>query len=100
MQRCVVDEIPGGEVVTAVDHEVVLGHDLEDVLCGEPHVVHPDLDVRVECDQRLSRRLDLGHADTVDVVQDLSLEVRRVDDVEIDDTERPDPGGGEVEGGG
>ena len=43
--------------------------------------------------------VDLGHADAVGRVDDLALEVRDVDDVVVDDPERADAGGGEVERG-
>jgi hypothetical protein len=49
---------------------------------------------------RLLGRVDLALADAVDVVQDLALQVRRVDDVHVDDAERPHTGGREVHGGG
>ena len=44
--------------------------------------------------------VDLGHADAVVRVGDLALEVGEVDDVVVDDAERADPGGGQVERGG
>ena len=44
--------------------------------------------------------VDLPLADAVEVVEDLALEVRRVDDVHVDDADRADASGGEVEGGG
>ena len=48
------------------------------------------LDVRVELLDRLLGGVDLAHADPVDVVQDLALQVGAVDDVHIDDAERAD----------
>ena len=46
-----------------------------------------------------SRGLDLALPDPVGRVDDLALEVADVDDVEVDDADRPDAGGGEVERG-
>ena len=43
------------------------------------------------------RRFDLALADPVGGVDDLALEVAEVDDVEVDDADRPDAGGREVE---
>ena len=43
--------------------------------------------------------VDLRHADAARRVDDLALEVRDVDDVVVDDPERADAGGGEVERG-
>ncbi len=48
---------------------------------------------------RLPGRLHLGLADPVQVVEDLPLEVGRIDLVEVDDAQCPHPGGGQVEGG-
>ena len=46
----------------------------------------------------LLRRLDLALAHPVVRVEDLALEVRQVDDVEVDDPDRADAGGREIEG--
>ena len=45
----------------------------------------------------LRARFDLLLAHAVGGVDDLALEVREVDDVEVDDADRPDARGGEVE---
>ena len=50
-------------------------------------------------DERLLRRVDLAVADPVEVVEDLALQVRRVDLVHVDDADRADTGGGEVQRG-
>ncbi len=64
-----------------------------------PGVVGDDVDVRVQPDQRLLGRVDLAVADAVEVVQDLALQVGGVDLVHVDDADRADPGGSEVERG-
>ena len=63
----------------------------------EAGVVRDDVDVGVEHRQRLLGRVDLAIADAVDVVQDLALQVRRVDLVHVDDADRADAGRGEIE---
>ena len=67
---------------------------------AEAHVVGDDVDVGVEQRERLLGRVDLAVADPVDVVQDLALQVRGVDDVHVDDADRADAGRGEVQRGG
>ena len=62
-------------------------------------VVLDHLDVGVELVDRDLRRLRLRHPDALGVVDHLALEIRLVDDVVVDDPDRPDAGGGEVEGG-
>ena len=56
-------------------------------------------DVGVERGERLLRRVDLAVTDAIDVVQDLALQVRLVDDVHVDDAERADARGREVQRG-
>ena len=87
------------EVVGAVDDHVVAGDDVDDVGGRQPRVVGDDVDVGVEHRQRLLGRVDLAVADAVDVVQDLALQVGGVDLVHVDDADRADAGGGEVERG-
>jgi hypothetical protein len=93
----VVDHVPGGEVVSAVHDQVVLGEDLHDVVCVQVHVVHDHVDQRVELTDAVPGRLGLLTADVVLAVDDLALQVRLVHHVEVDDAERAHPGGGQVE---
>ncbi len=96
--RRVVDEVARREVVGAVDDDVpAVGEDPVDVLGGEPLLVGDHLDVRVQRLDRPLGRLDLRPAERVGRVDDLALEVRRVDDVVVDDAEAADARGGEVE---
>ena len=97
-QRGVVDQVPGREVVGPIDDEVVAVDDVEDVVGTEPCVVGDHVEIRVNEGQGLLRRIDLALTDPVKVVEDLSLEVRGIDDVHVDDAERPDTGRREVEG--
>ena len=94
--RRVVDQVAGREVVGAVDDEVVALEDPEDVVVVEPLRVHHDLDQRVDLGDRLLRRLRLRPADVGLAVDDLALQVRLVDLVELDDADRPDACRGEV----
>ena len=76
---------------------VVLRDDLHRVVGGDRRVVDDDVDVRVVGEESLFRGFRLLAADVVVLVQDLALEVREVDDVEVDDADRADAGEGEVE---
>ena len=96
-ERGVVHQIARREVVGAVDDDVVAVDDVQDVVGAESRVVGEDLDVRVHRGERHLRAVDLAHADAFDVVQDLALEVRGVDDVHVDDADRADAGRGEIE---
>ena len=95
----VVEQVAGREVVGAVDDHVVAGDDVDDVVGRQPGVVGDDVDVGVQRHQRLLGRVDLAVADPVEVVEDLALQVGGVDLVHVDDAERADAGGGEVQRG-
>ena len=99
LHRGVVDQVAGGEVVGAVDHQVVALEDGHHVVGAQAHVVGDHVDVGVEGGERLLGRVDLALADAVDVVQDLALQVRVVDHVHVDDADGADPGRGQVQGG-
>src|SRR5690606_29716901 len=92
----VVDQVAGGEVVRAVDDEVVLGEDLQRVLVVQPRLVQADVDQRVDLLDGVPRALGLGPADVGDAVDDLALQVRLVDGVELDDAQGAHAGRGEV----
>ncbi len=93
----VADEVAGGQVVGPVEHDVVVGEDVEGGDRREAGPVLDHLDVRVERADGVGGRRRLGPADIGVAVDHLALEVRRVDDVVVDDPEGPDARGGEVE---
>ena len=97
--RRVVEQVARREVVDAVDDHVVAVDDLHDVGGVQADGVLDDLDVRVERGDRRLGRVDLRRADRLRRVDDLALQVGEVDLVVVDDAERADARGGEVERG-
>ena len=93
----IADEVAGREIVGPVDDEVVARQDGEHVRRLEPHVVRDDGDVGVERAHGVGRGVDLAPPDVRGRVEDLPLEVGDVDDVIVDDPERPHARGREVE---
>ena len=94
----VVDEVPRREVVGAVDdHVPAVAEDPLDVLRRQLLPVGLDLDVRVQFADRARSRLHLRLAERSRRVDDLTLQVGLVDDVGVDDPERPDARRREVE---
>lgn len=87
-----------GEVVGAVEDEIVIlvADDVADVLRGHHLVVGVDLDVGVHRRDGLLARLHLSLADVLRLVDDLALQVREVDDVEVDEADGADAGGCEI----
>ena len=99
--RRVVQQVARREVVGAVDdHVPALAEDPVDVLGGEPLLEGLDGDVGVQRLERALGGLGLRVAEALGRVDDLALQVRLVDGVVVDDPERADAGGREVERGG
>ena len=94
----VVDQIARREVVGAVDDVVVLPDDLHRVLGRQRRFVRHDFDVRVVGVDRLLRRYDLRLPDVVVLVEDLPLQVRDIDRVEVDDADLSDAGERQIHG--
>jgi hypothetical protein len=92
----VVDQIARGEVVGAVQDDVIPIENLEGVGRRQAHLVHFHADVRVDGLHPVSRRFDLRTAHRRRVVQDLPLQVARVNIIAVDDAEGADAGGGQV----
>ena len=86
----VVDEVARGEVVGAVEDEVVLREQLDSVLVAERELMGVHSDQRIDLEHRVARRLRLRDADVGLPVDHLSLQIGLVDDVEVDDADRPD----------
>ncbi len=93
----VTDEVAGREVVGAVEDEVVVGDDRQRRVGREALAVLDHGRHRADRVDRVGGRGRLGPADVGVAVDHLALEVRRLDDVVVDDAERPHPGRGEVE---
>ena len=93
----VAEDVAGGEVVGAVEDEVVVGDDVEGGAGVEPLGVLDDLGLGADRVHRLGRGGGLRAPDVGDAVHDLALEVGRLHDVVVDDPDRPDAGGREVE---
>ena len=92
-----VDRLAGGEVVTAIEHHVGLGHQRIETLARQPLGQRHHLDVRVQGADRSLRRHRLGHADAGQVVRDLPLQVGQVDRVAVGDRQAADAGRAEIE---
>ena len=98
--RRVVEEVPGREVVGTVDdHVPAVPEDPVDVLGVETLLIRDDVDVGVDALERLLRGEHLRLAERCRRVDDLALEVRRVDGVRVDDAERADACRCEVQSG-
>ena len=92
----VVHEIARREIVGAVEDHVVRLEQPQRVLRAQRLVVGLDVHVRIERVQAILRRRQLRAADVRRAVNDLPLQVAEVDDVEVDDADGADAGGGEI----
>jgi hypothetical protein len=95
----IVEGVARLERVGPVQDDVIALDQALDVVRGEHLLVGDDADVGVESGDRLPGAFRLLLADAVIGVEDLALEVRHVDDVEIDDSDRADAGRRQVEAG-
>src|SRR5215213_268946 len=85
----VVYQVAGREVVRTVHDHVVVLEDLQGVFAGECLFVDPDLDVRVYVFDLLVGALDLGAPHIGGAVDDLTLQVRLVHNVEVHNPDGP-----------
>src|SRR5262249_18947040 len=97
--RGVVQQVTGGGGGSPGDHGGGVLDQVEDVAGVEAAVVLDHLDVGVEPFDEDPRRGGLRHPDPFGVVNNLALQVGGVDYVIVDEADRADPGGGEVERG-
>src|SRR5262249_60822956 len=93
----IVDEVARREVVGAVDDYVVGPTEIHRVGTCDPRLIEIELHLRVDGAAAFLGGLQLGPADVGRSVQDLSLEIAEIDDVEIDKPDAANAGGGEVE---
>src|SRR5438309_2253236 len=96
LHRRVVEEVARGEVICAVDHDVVAVDDPIDIRGRQALLVADDLYVGIERFESALRGRDLRLADAVGGMKDLPLQIGEVDDVGVDDAERAHTRGREV----
>ena len=94
----VIDQVPRGEVVRAVNDHVPAAQKALGVIGRQPRPVGNDLNVRIERPDRLGRRVHLGAPHGRRGVDDLALQVGHVDIVVVNEPDRPHSGGRQVQG--
>src|SRR6266849_2116649 len=92
----VIYKVAGGEVIGAVDDDVVIAHDFERVLTGDGGFMLVDPHEGVDVEHAIGGRVQFLAADVLSAVDDLALQVREIHNVEIDQSDPAHPGGGKV----
>src|SRR5256885_10018616 len=82
----VIRQVAGGKIVRAVNDDVVTRDNLERILTREPALVRFDFDGWVCVTQPLTRRVQFFSANVFSAVQNLPLQVAKIDIVKIDQT--------------
>src|SRR5437588_8402973 len=80
----VVRQITRWKIIRTIDHHIVAGDNFERVLARESTFVRFDFDGRVGIAQTVARRVQLFTADVFCAVQNLPLQIAKIDIVEID----------------
>ena len=92
----VVHQIARREVIGSIHHDVVVFQNLERVLAGERNFVPIDLDIRIDVEHRLGRRIQLLLADVLGPVNHLALQIGEIHHVEIHQADAADARRGEI----
>ena len=88
----VIGQISRRKIIRAVHDHIVLRDKLECVLTGETALVQFDVDLRIDVPQAVPRRFQFGAANILCSVENLPLQIRKIDIVEIDDANRANAG--------
>ena len=92
----IVREITRRKIIRAVDDDVVARDQILRVLAREPAIVQFDVDIWVRIVQTFSRRFQFAAANVFRAVQNLTVQVRKIDIVRIDQSNRADSGRREI----
>src|SRR5207302_8613803 len=93
----IVYEISRWEVIGAIDDDVEVAEDSHGVVAAEASIKSANLDKWVHRFDLVSGRVKLRASYIGGGVNDLALQVREVDDIEVDKTERAHARGGEIQ---
>ena len=93
----IIDEELHGEVVGAINDEIIFLDDVERIRRVEEFVVGVHFHIRVDGFDFLLSAHHLRHAHILGEMDDLTLEVGKVHHIGINDTDASDAGGSEIE---
>src|SRR6185437_5373205 len=96
--RRIVRQIASGEVVRSVHNDIEVTHDFERVHRVEPSVEGLEMNVWIHIVDAIARRVEFGATDVGCTVQDLSMQVGCVHDIEVNQSESADAGSREIQG--
>jgi len=92
----VVRQIARRKIIGAVDHDIITGDNFERILACELAFMGFDFDVGVRVAQTVARRIQFFATDVLRPMQDLSLEIAKIDVVKIDQTKFAHAGSGKI----
>ena len=92
----VIHQVTRREIIGAVDYDVVVFQNIERVLAGQRNLVPVDLDIRIDVEHGLGRRIQLLLADVLGPVNHLALQVGEIHHVEIHQADAADARRGEI----
>jgi hypothetical protein len=92
----IVAKVAGRKIVRAIDDEIIRRKNPHRIRGFEADIVKFDANMRIYLAKTLAGALDLLFSDIPAAMQDLTLEVRLVHHIEIDDSQSANPCGGEV----
>ena len=90
-------QIARREIVAAIGDEIVRGDNLLGILGAKAHGMGFDADAIIDGVEGGPRAVDLERPDPFGGMHDLALQIGQIDPVVVDDADRPDTGGGEIE---
>src|SRR6266550_1074617 len=95
--RGVVDQVAGREIIGAVDYQVIATGHLERICGGKSSGVWLDMNVRIDVAQAIDGGVELGTTYSRRPVQNLAMQVGQIDRIEIDQADRPNSRGCEIQ---
>jgi hypothetical protein len=96
----VVGQVARREIIGAVHHDVVLRQDIQRVFAADAGIVQDHFDVWIDAFNCFLGRFGLGAADVRCAMDDLALEVGKIDRVKINHADFADAGRRQVHGDG
>ena len=96
----IVRKITRREIIRAVDDDVVTRDQILRVLAREPAIVQFDVDMRVRVAQTIVGGFQFAATNVFRAVQNLPVQVRKIDLVRIDQSDRADSGRRQIKRGG
>lgn len=92
----IIGQVSRQYIIRTIDHNIEIFHDVACILGGQTAFVRYHLDQWINSHQLVFKRRHLRQANVAFMMTDLAMQIRRIDSIEVDETNVTDSGAAQI----